>query len=212
MTDTTSTTAATDAAASTAAALTASGAAMLPHDGTTGALAGRVFDPAVGGPSVVAVRPEGVVDLSSSFPTMRALAESGDPAAALAAASGPVLGSFDDIVANTPDSVRDTSRPWLLSPIDRVADVAPRALLIIAPREDRLINHSQALRLYAAAREPKELYVVPGAGHPEAHAFGGADYEARVLAFLERYLDGASHQSQAQGRLYTGADFSPAGS
>ena len=107
-------------------------------------------------------------------------------------------------------SVRARTR--LLSPIDRVADIAPRALLIIAPREDRLIDHSQALRLYAAAREPKELYVVPGAGHPEAHAFGGADYEARVLGFLERHLDGASHRSEPHGRLYTGADFSPAGS
>jgi len=107
-------------------------------------------------------------------------------------------------------SVRARTR--LLSPIDRVAAVAPRALLIIAPREDRLIDHSQALRLYAAAREPKELYVVAGAGHPEAHAFGGAEYEARVLAFLERHIDGVSHRSKPQGRLYTGAEFSPAGS
>jgi uncharacterized protein len=104
------------------------------------------------------------------------------------------------------------ARTHLLSPIDRVADIWPRAVLIIAPREDTLIDHSQALRLYAAAREPKELYVVPGAGHPEAHAFGGAEYEARVLGFLERHLDGVSHRSEADGRLYTGADFSPAGS
>ena len=104
------------------------------------------------------------------------------------------------------------ARTRLLSPLDRVADVAPRGLLIIAPREDRLIDHSQALRLYAAAREPKDLYVVPGAGHPEAHTFGGTDYEARVLEFLERHLDGSGHQSGAHGRLYTGANFSPAGS
>jgi uncharacterized protein len=104
------------------------------------------------------------------------------------------------------------ARTRLLSPIDRVADVSPRALLIIAPREDRLIDHSQALRLYAAAREPKELYVVAGAGHPEAYAFGAADYEARVLAFLARNLDGAGHRSEEGDRLYTGADFSPAGS
>lgn len=104
------------------------------------------------------------------------------------------------------------ARTRLLSPIDRVAGIAPRGLLIIAPREDRLIDHSQALRLYAAAREPKELYVVPGAGHPEAHAFGGADYEKRVLGFLERHLDRWGHRSGAHGRLYTGANFSPAGS
>lgn len=91
---------------------------FLPADGTAGSLAGRVYDPAVGGPSVVAVRSEGVVDLSATFPTMRALTELADPAAALAAASGPLLGSLDEIVANTPDDVRDAARPWLLSPID----------------------------------------------------------------------------------------------
>lgn len=104
------------------------------------------------------------------------------------------------------------ARTRLLSPIDRVAGVAPRGLLIIAPREDRLIDHSQALRLYESARDPKELYVVAGAGHPEAYAFGRADYEARVLAFLEHYLGRAGHRSEARDRLYTGADFSPAGS
>jgi alpha-beta hydrolase superfamily lysophospholipase len=104
------------------------------------------------------------------------------------------------------------ARTRLLSPIDRVANIAPRGLLIVAPREDRLIDHSQALRLYAAAHEPKELYVVAGAGHPDAHAFGGADYEGRVLGFLQRHLEGASTRPEAQGRLYTGAKFSSAGS
>ncbi|MRG59170.1 fumarylacetoacetate hydrolase [Agromyces sp. CFH 90414] len=91
---------------------------LLPADGTVGALAGRVFDPAVGGPSVIAIRAEGVVDLSARFATMRALTEQADPAAALAAADGPVLASLDEVVANTPDDVRDPSCPWLLSPID----------------------------------------------------------------------------------------------
>lgn len=95
-----------------------SGSALLPDDGTSGTLAGRVFDPVVEGPSVVAIRAGGVIDVSGSFPTMRALTELADPAAALAATSGPVLGTLEDIAANTPDAVRDTSRPWLLSPID----------------------------------------------------------------------------------------------
>lgn len=97
---------------------TADAAAMLPVDGTAGTLAGRVFDPAAGGPSVVAIREAGVVDVSRHFATMRALTELADPAAALAAADGPVLGTLAEIVANTPDEVRDPGRPWLLSPID----------------------------------------------------------------------------------------------
>ncbi|MGV8882989.1 MAG: fumarylacetoacetate hydrolase family protein [Rhodoglobus sp.] len=95
-----------------------SSAEFLPADGTAGTLIGRVCDPAVGGPSVVVIREEGVVDLSATFATVRELTELPDPAAAVAAASGPVLGSLDDLVANTPDAVRDTTRAYLLSPID----------------------------------------------------------------------------------------------
>ena len=40
---------------------------LLPDDGTTGVLVGRAWDPAVGGPSVVAIRAEGVVDLSATL-------------------------------------------------------------------------------------------------------------------------------------------------
>lgn len=93
-------------------------AAILPADGYAGTLAGRAWVPSAGGPSVVAIRNGGVVDVSAAFPTMRALTETAEPAAALAAASGPVIGSLDELVANTPPESRDASRPWLLSPID----------------------------------------------------------------------------------------------
>lgn len=91
---------------------------LLPDDGTTGVLVGRAWDPAAGGPSVVAVRAEGVVDLSASFGTVRSLTETPDPAAAAAAASGPLLGTLDELLENTPPDARDPDRPWLLSPID----------------------------------------------------------------------------------------------
>lgn len=86
-------------------------------------------------------------------------------------------------------SLRARSR--LLSPIDRVAGIAPRGLLLISPDRDQLIDPAQARRLYAAAGEPKELYVVHGAGHSEAREVGGATYVRRVLDFLERHLDAA---------------------
>ena len=92
-------------------------ATLLPDDGTAGSLAGRAWLPDAG-PCVVAIRAEGVVDVSAAFPTMRALAEAADPADALAAASGPLVGSLAELVANTAPDARDTTRPWLLSPID----------------------------------------------------------------------------------------------
>lgn len=94
------------------------GTQSLPDDGWAGALAGRVWRPDQDGPSVVALRPDGVVDISSAFPTMRDLCEAPHPAQALRAAAGPSLGTLDAIVANTPPADRDATRPWLLAPID----------------------------------------------------------------------------------------------
>lgn len=82
------------------------------------------------------------------------------------------------------------ARIRLRSPIARVAAIAPRGLLLIAPREDRLVSWTQSVALYDAAAEPKELYVVDGAAHSDAHVVGGAEYERRVLGFLEHHLDG----------------------
>lgn len=80
------------------------------------------------------------------------------------------------------------TRSRLHDPLRAVARIAPRPLLIIAPREDRLISWRQSLRLFEAAGEPKELIVVEGAGHAEAYAVDPDAYRLRVLDFLERHL------------------------
>jgi fumarylacetoacetate (FAA) hydrolase family protein len=91
---------------------------VLPDDAADAILAGRVWRPDVGGPSVVAPRDGALVDVSSTFPTMRDLCETADPAAALRAAGGEALGGLDAVLANTPVERRDRNRPWLLAPID----------------------------------------------------------------------------------------------
>jgi fumarylacetoacetate (FAA) hydrolase family protein len=88
---------------------TGTAADALPADAERATLVGRAWDAATGGPVVVAVRNGLIHDLSASFPLMRDLTETMDPAAAAADAAGPVLGTAD---------VRDPGRPWLLSPID----------------------------------------------------------------------------------------------
>ncbi len=90
----------------------------LPDDGIAGTLLGRVWDPTAGGPSPVVIRDSGVVDLSATWATTAEIGELDDPAAAIAAADGPVLASLDDLLANTPPPTRDASRPWLLAPVD----------------------------------------------------------------------------------------------
>ena len=93
-------------------------ATTLPADGARGALAGRVWRPDVGGPSVVAIRADGVFDIASHYPTIRDLCEMPDPARALGEAHGERLGALADILANTPPDTREESRPWLLAPVD----------------------------------------------------------------------------------------------
>ena len=91
---------------------------VLPHDGTSGLLVGRVWLPEAAGPAVVAVRSDGLYDVSASFSTVSALCEQDDPAAALAGAKGVRIGDLDGILANTPPDRRDRAKPWLLAPVD----------------------------------------------------------------------------------------------
>jgi len=98
--------------------LSLSAATILPHDQTAGGLVGRVWLPAASGPSVVAIRDSGVYDITAQYPTVSALAEQDNPAAALRAAEGTRIGDLNAIAANTPPEKRDLGRPWLLAPID----------------------------------------------------------------------------------------------
>ncbi|WP_414475434.1 fumarylacetoacetate hydrolase family protein [Microvirga sp. M2] len=90
---------------------------ILPVDGYRGALAGRVWRPGLG-PCVVAIREEGVIDISATCATMSELAAGADPARTLSGAAGERIGSLAELVANTPPDGRDGSKPWLLAPID----------------------------------------------------------------------------------------------
>ena len=93
---------------------------VLPDDGLQGTLVGRVWAPqgAVPGPAVVALRPEGVFDLSAHYPTMSTLLDTLAPAEAARTATGQYLCSVDDLLANSLPGARDTTRPWLLAPCD----------------------------------------------------------------------------------------------
>jgi len=73
------------------------------------------------------------------------------------------------------DVIRDSDFPpsaqeWLtgfklLSPINYVAGIFPRPLLLVHGSQDETVKVSDARRLYARAGEPKQLIIVDGAGH-----------------------------------------------
>jgi fumarylacetoacetate (FAA) hydrolase family protein len=91
---------------------------LLPEDGTTGTLVGRVWLPQAKGPAVVVVRDDGVFDITTRFPTVSVLCEEDDPAAALRGVKGERIGDLEGIVTNTPPDRRDRQKPWLLAPLD----------------------------------------------------------------------------------------------
>lgn len=90
----------------------------LPDDLYAGTLVGRVWNPGSGGPSPVAIRADGVIDISSSFPTIRDLCEQPNPAATVNSLDGNRIGDLANVLANTDPLKRNEERPWFLAPVD----------------------------------------------------------------------------------------------
>ena len=113
----------------------------------------------------------------------------GAVSAILSAARNPLIGAVVAVAPfNCVTEVWHTSRPslvpapilnWALwvaektrgfdreqvCPVQVVEQIAPRPLLVIHGTEDRRITEEQVRELYAAAEEPKSLWLVDGASH-----------------------------------------------
>ena len=61
-------------------------------------------------------------------------------------------------------------------------------VLIISGGVDLRTTLLETKRIYAAANSPKELWIVEGAGHINLYRFQPTEYEAKVSAFLAKYL------------------------
>lgn len=75
-----------------------------------------------------------------------------------------------------------------LRPIDSVGAIGPRPLLIIHGTRDTVTPVAHAHQLYAAAGEPKELWIAEDAHHCGAYFLDRRTYVARAAAFFERAL------------------------
>jgi fermentation-respiration switch protein FrsA (DUF1100 family) len=79
--------------------------------------------------------------------------------------------------------------PWLTvdntyAPRDSVAGLAPVALLLIHGEQDGIIGTRYAQMLFEAARQPKELWLVPETGHIQA--LKRESVRERLTRFIER--------------------------
>ncbi len=74
------------------------------------------------------------------------------------------IGVFRD--KDFPGSVEEWAENFRkVSPIDYVSGIAPRPLLLVHGDADETVDISHAYRLYDKAGEPREIIVIPGAGH-----------------------------------------------
>jgi alpha-beta hydrolase superfamily lysophospholipase len=73
-------------------------------------------------------------------------------------------------------------------PVQRVAEIAPRPVLIVSGSDDTTVPEALGLALFAAARDPKELLVVDGAGHGNYDQAPASSYLDTIARFFDRSL------------------------
>lgn len=71
-------------------------------------------------------------------------------------------------------------------PIDVIGKIAPRPLLLVTGDADTDTPLAVEERVFAAAAEPKEMWVVHGSDHGGYQAKDPASYEQHVVRFLEQ--------------------------
>ncbi len=75
-----------------------------------------------------------------------------------------------------------------IHPEDHIARIAPRPFFLIHGDADRVVFPSHAQRLFRAARQPKELWIVKGGKHTQTWQQQRETFEKRVLTFYQKTL------------------------
>jgi fermentation-respiration switch protein FrsA (DUF1100 family) len=122
-------------------------------------------------------------------------------AAVLEAVYPSIEEAVDNRIRSRVGPLADVLSPLLLVQLEprlgvRIDDLRPVAavqsmrcpILIISGTKDVHTTVAQTQALFAAANEPKELWLVPGAAHVDLLRYDPRGYEEHVLGFLERHL------------------------
>ena len=86
----------------------------------------------------------------------------------------PLIEHFRNIGAIRDGDFPPSHHQWLdgfklIKPIDYIARISPRPLLLVHGDHDETVSVDDARELYAKAGEPKQLVIVEGAGHRLRH-------------------------------------------
>ena len=69
-----------------------------------------------------------------------------------------------------------------------IAAAGNTEVFVIGGAADVQTPAGETRRIFAAANQPKQLWIVDGAAHVDLHGYAGDEYERRVGQFLGRYL------------------------
>ncbi|MEK6646328.1 MAG: alpha/beta hydrolase [Candidatus Firestonebacteria bacterium] len=72
--------------------------------------------------------------------------------------------------------------------IKYIEKISPRPVLIIHGEKDENIPVDDARKLFEKAREPKELWIIPNAGHTETYSTMQSVYEQKIIDFFNKNL------------------------
>jgi fermentation-respiration switch protein FrsA (DUF1100 family) len=79
--------------------------------------------------------------------------------------------------------------PDQVVPLDHVAAISPRPLLLIHGLADTEVNPANSEILFATVGEPKELWLVPDIDHTKGMRDRREEYSERIVQFFDRHLD-----------------------
>lgn len=78
-------------------------------------------------------------------------------------------------------------------PLKWIGQISPRPVMLIQGGRDVYVPQREAEALYAAAGNPKALWIVPEAEHRRVDKARPQEYISRVLAFFDRWLAEEEH-------------------
>jgi len=71
-----------------------------------------------------------------------------------------------------------------VQPVDLIGNFSPRPLLVVGGDQDYTVPLELTQRLFEAAKQPKQLYVVQGATHNDLARVGGKPFLDRIIGHL----------------------------
>jgi uncharacterized protein len=86
-------------------------------------------------------------------------------------------------------------------PVDEIASISPRPVLLIHGAQDRFLLPDNSQRLYDAALEPKQLVFIDNASHVDIVENAPREYAAVVIPFLNKYVGEGETASGGKTRI-----------